>query len=75
MASEPKRDPITDPLLTPQNAALLVIDYQPSQIAAVSSIDRTQITRGRTSSSGRQSRRPVADAVDIVLTSRLSQGL
>ena len=35
------RDPIGDHLLTPQNAALLVIDYQPSQIAAVQSIDRT----------------------------------
>jgi nicotinamidase-related amidase len=39
MTSEPVRDPITDHLLTPQNAALVVIDYQPSQIAAVSSID------------------------------------
>ncbi|HEV2216850.1 MAG TPA: hypothetical protein VGV88_04660 [Candidatus Dormibacteraeota bacterium] len=35
------RDPIGDHLLTPQNAALLVIDYQPSQIAAVQSMDRT----------------------------------
>jgi hypothetical protein len=35
------RDPLGDHLLTPQNAALLVIDYQPSQIAAVQSMDRT----------------------------------
>jgi hypothetical protein len=35
------RDPIGDHLLTPQNAALLVIDYQPSQIVAVQSMDRT----------------------------------
>ncbi len=35
------RDPIGDHLFTPQNAALLVIDYQPSQIAAVQSMDRT----------------------------------
>ena len=34
-------DPLADHLLTPQNAALLVIDYQPSQIAAVQSMDRT----------------------------------
>jgi nicotinamidase-related amidase len=34
------RDPIGDHLLTPQNAALLVIDYQPGQFAAVSSMDR-----------------------------------
>ena len=39
MTSEPMRDPLTDHLLTPQNAALVVIDYQPSQIAAVSSIE------------------------------------
>jgi nicotinamidase-related amidase len=39
MAREPIRDPIADHLLTPQNAALVVIDYQPSQFAAVRSID------------------------------------
>ena len=33
-------DPLADHLITPQNAALLVIDYQPSQIAAVRSTDR-----------------------------------
>src|ERR1700681_2856742 len=45
MTSEPMRDPITDPLLTPQNAALLVIDYQPSQIQAVTSIDHDLLVR------------------------------
>jgi nicotinamidase-related amidase len=45
VTSEPIRDPVTDPLLTPQNSALLVIDYQPSQIAAVSSIDHDLLTR------------------------------
>jgi nicotinamidase-related amidase len=40
MTSLPTRDPIGDHLLTPQNAALVVIDYQPSQFAAVRSIDR-----------------------------------
>src|ERR1700746_1024185 len=40
MASLPVRDPVGDHLLTPQNAALVVIDYQPSQFAAVNSIDR-----------------------------------
>jgi nicotinamidase-related amidase len=39
MASAPIRDPIADHLLTPQNAALVVIDYQPSQVDAVRSID------------------------------------
>jgi len=39
MASLPVRDPVGDHLLTPQNAALIVIDYQPSQFAAVRSMD------------------------------------
>jgi nicotinamidase-related amidase len=39
MTSEPARDPLTDHLLTPQNSALVVIDYQPSQLQAVTSID------------------------------------
>ena len=34
-------DRLADDLLTPQHAALLVIDSQPSQIAAVQSMDRT----------------------------------
>ena len=40
MASLPVRDPIGDHLLTPQNSALLVVDYQLSQFAGVQSIDR-----------------------------------
>ena len=39
MTSEPIRDRVKDHLLTPQNAALVVIDYQPSQIQSVRSID------------------------------------
>src|SRR5271167_5280190 len=39
------RDPTTDRLLTPENSALLVIDYQPSQIQAVASIDHDLLTR------------------------------
>lgn len=34
------RDPVGDHLLTPKNSALVVIDYQPSQVAAVRSMDR-----------------------------------
>ena len=33
MTSAPVRDPLADHLITPQNAALLLIDYQPSQLA------------------------------------------
>ena len=32
MTSAPIRDPLADHLITPQNAALLLIDYQPSQL-------------------------------------------
>jgi len=39
MVSEPLRDPTSDHLLTPQNSALVVIDYQPSQVQTVTSID------------------------------------
>ena len=39
MTSLPVRDPVGDHLLTPQNAALVVIDYQPPQFSAVHSID------------------------------------
>ena len=45
MTSEAIRDPRTDPLLTPQNSALIVIDYQPTQVQAVSSIDHDLLTR------------------------------
>lgn len=31
MTSKPIRDPLTDSLLTPQNAELAAIHYQPSQ--------------------------------------------
>ena len=39
MASEPVRQPATDWLLTPENATLVVIDYQPSQVQTVASMD------------------------------------
>jgi len=40
MASEPIRDPVKDHLLTPQNAAFLIIDYQPVQVNSIASMDR-----------------------------------
>jgi nicotinamidase-related amidase len=45
MTSEPVRDPLTDPLLTPSNSALVVIDYQPSQFQTVHSMDTDLLTR------------------------------
>ncbi|HEX4865714.1 MAG TPA: hypothetical protein VFV02_16715, partial [Acidimicrobiales bacterium] len=40
LVSSPIRDQVSDHLLTPKNSALVVIDYQPSQVAAVRSMDR-----------------------------------
>ena len=40
MIGSPVRDPLGDHLLTPQNAALLVVDYQPFQLSQVQSMDR-----------------------------------
>jgi nicotinamidase-related amidase len=37
------RDPTTDHLLTPQNSALLIIDYQPLQVSSVASMDRRDL--------------------------------
>jgi len=45
VTSQPLRDPVADELLTPQNSALVVIDYQPSQVQAVHSIDRDLLIR------------------------------
>jgi nicotinamidase-related amidase len=45
MTSEPTRDPARDALLTPQNSALVVIDYQPSQVQAVHSMDHDLLVR------------------------------
>ena len=39
MTSFPVRDQVNDHLLTPKNAAMVFIDYQPAQISAVSSMD------------------------------------
>ena len=49
MTSAPVRDPIADHLITPQNAALLLIDYQPSQLAGVRSMDRDLLVKNAVS--------------------------
>ncbi|MDR0960381.1 MAG: hydrolase [Propionibacteriaceae bacterium] len=41
----PIRDPKTDWLLTPQNAAVCIIDYQPTQIHSVNSINTSELMR------------------------------
>jgi nicotinamidase-related amidase len=54
MTSAPVRDPLADHLITPQNAALLLIDYQPAQLAGVRSMDRAHLALARLI--GRQAR-------------------
>jgi nicotinamidase-related amidase len=39
----PARDPLADHLLTPQNSALIVIDYQPTQVNSIRSMDTAQL--------------------------------
>lgn len=43
MASEPIRDPAKDHLLTPQNSAFIIIDYQPVQVSSIRSIDQKEL--------------------------------
>ncbi|MGX7680582.1 hydrolase [Jatrophihabitans sp. DSM 45814] len=40
MTSEAMRDQQKDHLLTPKNAALIIIDYQPVQVGSIASMDR-----------------------------------
>jgi nicotinamidase-related amidase len=49
MTSAPVRDQLSDHLLTPQNSALVLIDYQPSQLAAVRSMDRDLLLKNAVS--------------------------
>jgi len=37
------RNPVADHLLTPQNAAVLIIDYQPVQVSSIASRDKRQL--------------------------------
>ncbi|HEY4049556.1 MAG TPA: isochorismatase family protein [Acidobacteriaceae bacterium] len=43
MASFPIRDQGKDELLTPTNAALIIIDYQPVQVQSIASMDRQRL--------------------------------
>lgn len=50
------RDPIADQLLTPENAALVIIDFQPVQVASIVSMERREL---------------VANVVAVAKTARL----
>lgn len=43
MSSLPKRDPISDHLLTPENSALVLIDYQAPQVNTIRSMESGQL--------------------------------
>jgi len=45
MTSAARRDPRADHLITPENSALIVIDYQPTQVAAVRSMDQSLLVK------------------------------
>ncbi len=49
MTSAPVRDPLGDHLLTPENAAFLFIDYQPSQLATARSMDPALLVKNAVS--------------------------
>ncbi len=43
MTSEPIRDPKFDHLLTPQNSAFIIIDFQPIQVSSIRSMDQKEL--------------------------------
>ncbi len=43
MTSEAIRNPRTDHLLTPENSALIIIDYQPVQVSSIRSMPREEL--------------------------------
>ena len=42
-SSQTVRDPLEDDLLTPRNAALLIVDFQPVQVSSIASMDRRML--------------------------------
>jgi nicotinamidase-related amidase len=48
MSSEPIRDPVKDHLLTPQNSAFIIIDYQLVQVNSIASMDRQTLVNNIT---------------------------
>src|SRR5258706_16438962 len=43
MTSQPIRDQAEDHLITPKNAALIIIDYQPPQVSSIVSMDHRSL--------------------------------
>jgi hypothetical protein len=65
MTGEPVRDPLADHLITPQNAALLPIDCQPSHLVGVRSMDRALLLKNAVvdGQHDQDLRSPVIDAI------------
>ncbi len=66
MTSAPIRDPLADHLITPQNAALVLIDYQPAQLASVRSMDQQLLVKNAVSTA------PPTAAIPSVTTASLA---
>src|SRR5579863_9358596 len=49
MTSQAVRDPLADHLITPQNSAFLLIDWQPTQISTVRSMNHELLLRNAVS--------------------------
>ncbi len=64
MTSEPIRGPTEDHLLTPQNSALIVIDYQPTQANSIKSMDHQVLV----SNIGTVAQTAIAYGLPIVLS-------
>ena len=43
MSSQPIRDPRQDHLLTPENSAFIIIDYQPIQVRSIRSMEQSEL--------------------------------
>jgi len=48
VSSYPIRDPKTDHLITPENVALIIIDYQPVQVNSINSMARAELIKNIT---------------------------
>ena len=48
MTSEPRRDPLADHLITPENSVLVVVDYQQEMLNNVRSVDHAQLSNAMT---------------------------
>src|ERR1700739_1441320 len=72
MASEPIRDPVTDPLLTPKNSTRIVIDYQPLQVSTIKSMDRDKLIQNivAVAKAGRAFNLPIVHSTVNVKTGR-----